>query len=195
MSRIKRTSPALVVAILALVAALVVPALALTRSEKRVVKKVAKVQANKQITKRAPGLSVKNSQTTGEVRNSGRVVLNDPTPGDTDPALSNLLTAGVFTIRGACTENFGGGSSEDGIVEVEGPGGSSFSGMRSAGTGTDEPDNSGAVFARVVGAGNAVNSGHLVAVAPTGQVVSVSASVEINDPAGDCVFGVTAIGP
>ena len=58
MSRIKRPSPALVVAILALVAAIAVPAFALTKKEKRVVKKIA----NAQITKRAPGLSVASAQ-------------------------------------------------------------------------------------------------------------------------------------
>lgn len=57
MSRNKRPSPALIVAILALVAAVVVPAFALTKKEKRVVRKIA----NAQITKRAPGLSVKHA--------------------------------------------------------------------------------------------------------------------------------------
>ena len=53
MSRIMRPSPALVVAILALVAAVAVPAFALTKAEKRVIKKIA----NAQISKRAPGLA------------------------------------------------------------------------------------------------------------------------------------------
>jgi hypothetical protein len=59
MSRIKRTSPALIVAIVALVAALVVPAFALTGGEKRVVKKLAAGQ----VRKLAPGLSVANAET------------------------------------------------------------------------------------------------------------------------------------
>src|SRR5262245_2481867 len=68
MSRIKRPSPALVISITALVAAVAVPAYAaLTKGEKKTVRKLA----NAQITKRAPGLAVasaKNATTANSVR-------------------------------------------------------------------------------------------------------------------------------
>ena len=68
MSRLKRPSPALVISIMALVAAIVVPAYAaLTKGEKKTVKRLA----NAQITKRAPGLSVAsaaNANTANSVR-------------------------------------------------------------------------------------------------------------------------------
>ena len=55
MTRLKRPSPALVISILALVAALVVPAYAaLNKKDKKTVKNLA----NTEITKRAPGLAV-----------------------------------------------------------------------------------------------------------------------------------------
>jgi hypothetical protein len=63
MSRIKNASPALVISILALVAALVVPAVAqvatkaLSKREKRVVRNISTKQANKQINRRAPGIA------------------------------------------------------------------------------------------------------------------------------------------
>lgn len=63
MSRIKRMSPALVVAILALVSALVVPAMAqvatkaLTKREVRVVRKVSAFHANRLINRRVPRIA------------------------------------------------------------------------------------------------------------------------------------------
>ena len=128
MSRIKRASPALVISILALIAALVVPALAqvattaLTKKEKRVVRKIARVQ----VKKLAPGLAVARARSAGnaekvdgqdasdftpagEVHSPGRVVLNDPTPGDIVPQISIMFTAGAFSIEGVCADNFGGG--------------------------------------------------------------------------------------
>ena len=79
MSRIKQASPALVISILALIAALVVPALAqvattaLTKKEKRVVRKIANRQANKQITRRAPRLSVARANTAASAANADAV--------------------------------------------------------------------------------------------------------------------------
>jgi hypothetical protein len=198
MSRLKRPSPALVVAVLALVAAIAVPAFALTKGEKRVVRKVAKFQANKQITQRAPALNVNNSRTTDEIHRSARVRANDPVPGDMSVQVSNLLTAGAFTITGQCAQDFGGGTPDDAAFTIEGPGNSSFSGLRSSPTVPSEvniPSATGVGFTVVSSTGNAVGSMHFVAVAPNGQIVSVSVSAEVNDPAGDCVFGVTAIGP
>jgi hypothetical protein len=199
MSRIKRPSPALVVAILALVAAIAVPAYALTRSEKRVVRKISKAQANKQITKRAPGLAVASARSasdTGEVHSPARLVLNDPSPGD--PAVSaDLVTAGPFTIRATCMENFGGGVQEDARLILF----SSNTGTSATGSHTDGDDfnsESGAadvLIASVGSAGNLIRGGNTTVVAPSGEVLSARGSAEVNDPAGECVFGVTAIGP
>jgi hypothetical protein len=204
MSRIKRPSPALVVAILALVAALVVPAAAqvaitaLTKKEKRVVRKISRVQANKQITRRAPGLDVSNSRTTDEVRHSGRVVLNDPAPGALPNPSAELLAAGPFTVRGQCAENVAGGSDEFATVIVQAPAGSSFTGRVAgpAGTGFDlslESEQSAGHTTQ--SSGNEVTGAHVTVVAPGGEVWSVQTSAEVNDPVGDCVFGVTAVGP
>ena len=113
MSRIKRPSPALVVAIMALVAAVAVPAFALTTKEKRVVRQIA----NAQITQRAPDLAVKSAADAREVHSPRRVVLNDPLPGDLGRAVDDLIVAGPFTIRGYCTQNYSGG---DDIAEVAG---------------------------------------------------------------------------
>ena len=66
MFRLKRPSPALVVSIIALVAAIAVPAFALTNSEKKVVKRLA----NGEITKRAPGLSVASAKTANSAGNA-----------------------------------------------------------------------------------------------------------------------------
>ena len=108
MSRIMRPSPALVVAILALVAAIAVPAFALTKGDKRVVRKIAKFQANKQITKRAPRLAVASAKTansvddTAEVASPARLVFNDQAPGDPVGEFVDVISVGAFTIRGRC---------------------------------------------------------------------------------------------
>jgi hypothetical protein len=189
MSRIKRPSPALVVAILALVAAIAVPAYALTRSEKRVVRKIAKVQANKQINKRAT--------LANEVHSPARIVLNDPTPGDTGSQSATLLAAGAFTVSAECWDNFAG-STDDAVIRLHGPAGTSFSARTTSGGGVDNnPGTTGgdvAVSSTTPGT-NEVNSGDTIAVAPNGQVITVTGSAEVNDPAGDCVFDVTAVGP
>jgi hypothetical protein len=122
MSRIKRTSPALVISILALIAALVVPALAqvattaLTKKETRVVRKVARLQANKQITKRtpriansqitsrAPGLNVNSAETAdnASTANGVRPVKVDFTAASNSGQTVLLNEAGIL-IRGECT--------------------------------------------------------------------------------------------
>jgi hypothetical protein len=222
MSRIKRTSPALVISILALIAALVVPALAqvattaLTKKEKRVVRKIAKGQANKQITRRASRLAVASARSAGnadkldgqdasaftpadEVHSPGRVVVDDPTPGDEGGPTSTLFNAGSFSVRTFCLQNIGGTLNDGASVVILGPDGFSASAMRSGGNDGDQPQlgsfNPFEIALVISSGGNEARSGHGVVVAPSGEVLSVSASVEVNDPAGDCVFGVTAIGP
>jgi hypothetical protein len=103
MSRIKRPSPALVVAILALVAAIAVPAFALTKKEKRVVRNVA----NAQITKRAPRLTVASAQTATQAQNATRangvkpIKVSFAAPSGT-PATAFVNERGV-RISGECT--------------------------------------------------------------------------------------------
>ena len=198
-----RPSPGTVLGLLALVVAVAGTAIAgplattsaLNKKEKRVVRKVAKKQANRQITRRAPGLNVNSAKSTDEVHNSGRVVLNDPAPG-LPYVSSEPFAAGPFTIWVSCVEN-ASAAAEAAQVNVLGPSGSSVSGPTTDPSGSIEIKNATSVpFAFAFGSGNDIGAGHVTAVAPNGQVVSVSASVEVNDTAGgECVFGVTAIGP
>ena len=77
--RLRRSSPAMIVAVTALSVALVGTAIAgpdavvslLDRGEKRQVKKIAKRQANKQIKKKAPRLSVANAENADNATTAG----------------------------------------------------------------------------------------------------------------------------
>ena len=71
-SKGRRPSPAMVVAVVALVAALAGTGVAATisvldKGEKKQVKKIARKQANKRITKRAPNLSVANADSANPI--------------------------------------------------------------------------------------------------------------------------------
>jgi len=108
-------SPALLVAILALVAAVAGTAVAGTdlgattsKLTKKKVKKTAKKVANKQITKRAPGLSVANAATLdghppADFLSSARVQGYDVTLNGGESR--ELLKAGALTFTGTCTQN------------------------------------------------------------------------------------------
>ena len=192
-----RPSPGTVLGVLALVVAVAGTAIAgplattsvLSKGEKKQVRKIAKGQANKQIDQRASDFTPAE-----EVHSPGRLVVNDPTPGGGQDVEANLFVAGVFTVRAYCAEG-AGGDPESAALRVLGPAGSSFAAVRTNTTPTNQVgQNQGAVTA-VTDPANAVGSGHLIAVAPNGQVLRVTGSVEVNDSAGDCVFGVTAIGP
>ena len=89
MSHLKRPSPALVISILALVAALVVPAYAaLNKKDKKTVKNLA----NTEITKRAPGLAVASANTANSA----------------DTATSaNTAANGIDGVAGGTTVNTG----------------------------------------------------------------------------------------
>jgi hypothetical protein len=229
MSRIKRMSPALVVAIVALVAALVVPALALTGGEKRVVKKLAAGQ----VRKLAPGLSVANAETANaansantaetantagladnaanadkldgldasdftagdEVHTPGRFVLNDPVPGDLGGLRSDVLTVGVFTFEVFCVDNADGTPEDLAEVIAKGPSGSSFSGRSPDGDFSQANTTAASVATGSNVIGQPLEAGYVTMVAPSGEVVSANVSAEVGDPAGDCVVGLTAVGP
>jgi hypothetical protein len=234
MSRIRNASPALVISIIALVAAVVVPAVAqvatkaLSKRDKRVVTKISTRQANRQITRRtpgiadsritnrAPGLSVASANTASsatiagdadkvdgkdasdfapadEVHSSGRVVLDDTTPGDGTPTNVVLLDVGGFTVLGQCYQNLSNTGNDEAIVNVSE---SSLHSSFALSTGASgAPDTGGHQVVNLESAANEVQGGHLIAVSPNGGVLSVSASGEVGDPAGDCIFGVTAVGP
>jgi len=110
-----RPSPALFVAVLALVAAVAGTAVAGTdlgattsKLTKKKVKKTAKKVANKQITKRAPGLSVANAATLdghppADFLSSARVQGYDVTLNGGESR--ELLKAGPLTFTGTCTQN------------------------------------------------------------------------------------------
>ena len=68
----RRPSPAMIVAVIALVLGLGGAAVAADLSKSQV-KKIAKKQANKQINKRAPGLSVANATNATNATNAGNV--------------------------------------------------------------------------------------------------------------------------
>ena len=222
MSRIK-AGHAFAVAILALVAAIIVPAYAaLTQGEKKTVKRLA----NAQITKRASGLSVAsaNSANTAntadsaatagdadtldgqdasdftpadEVHNSGRVVLNDPNPGDNVAEFATILDAVSFSVEATCIDNVLGSGDDRARLRLEGLAGSSLSGVRTEAPPTQINDFAGpiAVLALIETNEPAVRGGWLTGVSPNGDVVTVHGSAEVNDPAGDCIFGVTMVGP
>lgn len=219
-----RSTPGTVFGLLALVIAVAGTAIAgplatksvLSKKERNEVRKIAK----RQINALAPGLAVasagkaNSAGTAGtagnanlldgldasafaradRVRNSGRVVVNDPTPSDNGLELAILFAAGPFTIQAWCAEDFGGGSNEIAQLQVIGPSGSSFAGP-SGGSGPHVPNGFYGDVVFLDTAANSVEGGHVTAVAPGGQVVSVAGSAETNDPAGNCVFAATAIGP
>jgi hypothetical protein len=186
---------------LAVIAALAIasPALGLN------IKKLVKKEVSKQIAKATgpPGANGINgingvngtngADGTAEVASPARLVFNDSDPGDPSGEFVDVISAGSFTIRGRC-ESFGG-ASEDATLSVVGPDGSSFSAMSSNGANVNVGSGAGGDIASVGSSGNVVQSGHAIAAAPNGQVVSVTGSVEVGDPAGHCLFAATAIGP
>jgi len=208
-----RPSPGTVLGVLALVVAVAGTAVAdplvkisvLSKKEKKQTRKIARGQ----VKKLAPGLSVgratdadkldgKDSTAfadAGEVHTPARLVLNDQNPGDVTPATATLLTAGSFSVGVQCYDNFNAAASEIANLHVLGPMNSSFAGQRTGGVESTEPAGLLEPLALTSSSGNEIGAGQLTAVAPNGQVLSVSGSAEVNDPAGDCVFAVTAHGP
>ena len=143
------------------------------------------------------GLDSGDFAPAAEVHSPGRVVVNDPSPGDVDTQFRLLFVAGSFTIGGFCSDDFQGSGTDEAFLVVGGPNGASYAIQRTGGLDDTSPDagfGSGTV-AGVRAAGNVVGGGQLTAVAPNGEVVSVSGSAEVGDAAGDCIFGVTGIGP
>jgi hypothetical protein len=141
------------------------------------------------------GLDSGDFTPANQVHSPGRVVLNDPTPGDDEKTGSVLFVAGSFAVSARCAADYAPQGGDD-VAElvVDGPGNSSFVGPR-----VGEPDFSvsSGVQADVASISSSVPQlvgGHIIAAAPSGSVLSVSGSAEVGDPAGDCVFAVTGLG-
>ena len=143
MTRIKhrRPSPAILVAVIALVAALGGSAVAevattskLNKKEKKQTKKIAKQQANKQIDKKASGLSVANADTVDGVDASGFLsstqrAFQIAADGQIDDFASNVpfltlegLPAGTYTVVAKLSiDNDGVAETRTCDLEVPGP--------------------------------------------------------------------------
>jgi hypothetical protein len=141
------------------------------------------------------GLDSGDFTPANQVHSPGRVVLDDPIPGDDQKTGSILFTAGSFAVSARCAKNYAPQGGDD-VAElvVDGPGNSSFVGPR-----VGEPDLnlSSGVQAEVASISSSLPQlvgGHIIAAAPSGSVLSVSGSAEVGDPAGDCVFAVTGLG-
>ena len=110
-SALSKPSPALIVAVLALVAAVAGTAIAgddLGATTSKLTKKKVKKTANKQITKRAPGLSVANADTLdghppADFLESTKLQQFDVTLNGGES--QELLTAGPLTFTGLCIQN------------------------------------------------------------------------------------------
>jgi hypothetical protein len=211
-----RPSPGTTIGLLALVVAVAGTAMAgplatesvLRKGEKKQVRKIARSQ----VKSHAPRLAVARAEsasnanmldgldsgdfTPAETVQSDRFAVNDPAPGDSDAPFVELLEAAVFTVSAACAEELDPFPPGTDRVEVQltGPAGSSFSGARSNGGSVDIPTGSQALLASTIEEVNVIASGQLTALAPTGEVVHVSASAEVHEGAG-CIVAVTAIGP
>ena len=113
MSRFKRPSPALVISILALVAAIVVPAYAaLNKKDKKTVKNIA----NTEITERAPGLAVASANSANTANSADSATTADDANGvqpvgidfTEPPGTSSLLfEGGGLKVDGTCDQNAG----------------------------------------------------------------------------------------
>jgi hypothetical protein len=106
--RIRRLpSPALVISVIALIAAVGGGTFAFAISDKKSDKRIAKKVANKQITKRAPNLSVNHASTADNATNASQAT-NASTVNGADA--SNLVSGYATIAAGASptVRNFGG---------------------------------------------------------------------------------------
>ena len=141
------------------------------------------------------GLSAGDFAAAVDIQTPARTVVYDPSPGD--PTFHNvtLLEAGVFQITGECAKNFNGSGADFALLSLSGPAGSSIAGSHTGGGYVSSPDTNKTVITTAVSSGIPLGSAEVIAVAPNGQVAMVSGSAEVKDPAGDCIYGLTVIGP
>lgn len=129
------------------------------------------------------------------VHDSGRVSIDDPTPGDTVHAIAPLIADGPWTVQGECAQN-AAGSTDYARIRVTGPANSSFAGDSGAVNEVTVLADSEVLVASLADTGNDITSAYLVAIAPSGDALSLHVSTELNDASGgtDCTFGATAVG-
>lgn len=219
----KAPSPAMAVAIVALVFAVVGSAIAgvaavsvLSKKEKKQTRNIAKDE----IRKAAPALSVANAANAQNATNAAqlggfppsafanadsapqarRVVVADPTPGDSGAGRGTLLTDGPWTLIAECSENLSGQDVAE--ILLSGPslfsvGGVIFSGVAVNGNSVlsvASGETTVGLLARPTSSGS-MGYGSFTAVAPDGDVLTGFGSMELNDAqAGSaCTFGATTI--
>jgi len=132
-----------------------------------------------------------------ELHSSGRVTVNDPTPGDNLPGIATLFTAGGLVLTAFCYHDYAALHIDWALVLTGSPD-TSLSAIRSDGTGIDDPDHPSYIIdlqAPAADNSNVVQSAYFVTADPgSGDVLSGSVSAELNDPGSDCTFAATGIG-
>jgi hypothetical protein len=142
------------------------------------------------------GLNASDFAPEAKVQTPDRIVLNDPSPGDYEEVETSLI-AGGFKLRAACYENFGGEGKDFAAVVIVGPHFSSYVGWRN-GTyvGYSYLEAEDLILNSVYSPGTELAGWNFTVAAPNGEVINTSGSVEVHNPAaGDCVYGITVIGP
>jgi len=102
-----------------------------------------------------------------------------------------LFRAAIEDFRAGSGESWEGSLARadeimDPAITVFAASGSSFSGTRLDGSLINFTSTGGNVVASLSTSGNVVEAAQVIAVSSNGQVLSVSASAEVGDPAGDC---------
>jgi hypothetical protein len=191
--------------------ALADPTATISKLDKKEKKQVGKIAA-KQVKKLAAGLTVANAARaedadalggqqptafapSAEVNTAPRMVVNDPAPGNSTAMEAEVLTAGSFTVTGDCTDNFNGTGSDIADLTLNGPSNSTFVAVYSNGTTFNEVADTVVPVGFASGSVPVVSGGFVTAIAPNGEVLTVSGSAMVGSPAGDCIFGATAFGP
>jgi hypothetical protein len=130
-----------------------------------------------------------------EVKNSGRVVVNDTNPDADQGTGAFLFNIGPFAVSARCAQDYTlSGGDDFAQLVVDGPGNSSFVGPRAGVPDFTLSSGGQGEVAQVQSSVPKVAGGQIIAVAPSGSVVSVSGSAEVDDPDGDCVFGAIGLG-
>lgn len=222
--RIGRPSPAMVVAIAALIVALSGTAIAggvLNKKKvKKITNKVSKKVANKQITKRAPGLSVASANTANSANSAGnaagaelldgldsgdfarsddvhtrRVVVPIPNPGFT---VIDVIREGDLDLEVVC-QRLGMGGAVDAFLRVLSPTASPASAVRVTFPGggalasTDEAGEDDSInLLLATSDGDPWRGVHFIAAGQDGSVLSGTAFARI--AGGNCTWVLTALG-
>lgn len=135
---------------------------------------------------------------------SGRLTMDDPTPGDGVGPNATVLETDSVRIILQCIQNVSGGSNEEALVSIFAENSNAPISISSSDTGTppapvnDPNENGGFDIVDLVAGTNTVRSAHFITVAPNGHVVSGALSAELDDaqaPGSDCTFGWNLLTP